>query len=229
MASQNSMYESAYKGDYDFIKTKVDDDPELVHKKDDNGRILLHWGALSGNVKLVEYLLEKGSSVDATDDTDYTPLVLAASAGRTEVVKLLISKGANVNHTTDQGHSSLQYSCSKGWDEIVQVLLDNSADINIADIRGATPLHRAASKGNLIIVKTLLKYKDKLKIDCRDTYGNTALHLACEEDRQDEAKLLIEHGASVEVLNLDKKTPLDLCSRTLLKMITSLTNHVADH
>lgn len=209
---------------------------------------MLHWAALSGNVKLVEYLLEKNSPVDANDDTESTPLILASSSGRTEIVKLLISKGANVNHTTNQGHSSLQYSCSKGWNEvqlstnnlyrvlthllklfqIVEILLDNFADINVVDIRGATPLHRAASKGNLLTVKTLLKYKDKLKIDHRDNYGNTALHLACEEDRQDEAKLLVEHGASLEILNLEQKTPLDLCSRTLLKVVTSLTNQSAN-
>ncbi|KAK9758967.1 Ankyrin repeats (3 copies) [Popillia japonica] len=204
MAAQNSVYESAHKGDYDFVKNEIDANPELVFKADNNERLLLHWAALSGNVKLVEYLLERKSPVDIGDDNDSTPLILAASAGR---------KGANVNHTTSQGHSSLQYACSKAWDEIVQLLLDNSADINIADVRGATPLHRAASKGNLTTVKILLKYKDKLKIDNRDIYGNTALHLACEEDRTDEAKLLIEHGASLDVRNLDKNTPLDLCSR----------------
>lgn len=77
-------------------------------------------------------------------------------------------------------------------------------------------------------MKILLKYKDKLKIDNRDIYGNTALHLACEEDRTDEAKLLIEHGASLDVRNLDKNTPLDLCSRTLLKIITSLNTQLGN-
>lgn len=196
----------------------------------------------------MQYLIDKKSIIDSLDDTESTPLILAASSGRTEVVKLLISNGANVNHTTNLGHSSLQYSCSKGWKEvcfipssniyfvfkfkyfqIVEILLENNADINIADVRGATPLHRAASKGNYEIVKTLLKYKDKLKIDFRDIYGNTPLHLACEEDRQEEAKLLIEHGASLEVHNLDKKTPLDLCSHSLLKLVKSLTKKLTEH
>lgn len=64
----------------------------------------------------------------------------------------------------------------------------------------------------------MLDYKE-LKIDFRDIYGNTALHLACEEDRQEEAKLLVFHGADLEITNKDKKTPLDLCSRALFNLL----------
>lgn len=97
--------------------------------------------------------------------------------------------------------------------------MENGADLNIADIRGATPLHRAASKGNLSIVKLLLECGDKLKINVRDVYGNTALHLACEEDRQEIAKLLVDYGADLEIKNKEEKTPLDLCSPALAKLL----------
>jgi 26S proteasome non-ATPase regulatory subunit 10 len=39
----------------------------------------------------------------------------------------------------------------------------------------------------------------------QDSYGNTALHAACEEERQEVAKLLISHGASREIQNREKK------------------------
>ena len=34
----------------------------------------------------------------------------------------------------------------------------------------------------------------------QDKYGNTALHYACEEERNEVARLLISHGANREVL-----------------------------
>lgn len=79
---------------------------------------MIHWSALSGNVKLVTYLIDCGSPIDPTDDTDTTPLILAASAGRSQIVDILIQKGANVNHKSNQGHSALQYACSKGLIEV---------------------------------------------------------------------------------------------------------------
>lgn len=104
--------------------------------------------------------------------------------------------------------------------QICQKLLESKADVNIADGRYATPLHRAASKGNTKIVELLLTISE-LIVDPRDSYGNTPLHLACEEDRQREARLLVEHGASLDLRNAEKKTPLDLCSKTLLRILTN--------
>ena len=40
-------------------------------------------------------------------------------------------------------------------------------------------------------------------------------HLACEEDRSEEAKLLVEHGAKLDQLNKVELTPLDLASKGL--------------
>ncbi|KAL3265407.1 hypothetical protein HHI36_009612 [Cryptolaemus montrouzieri] len=221
MSKSPSVFESAHKGDFDLIKNKLEDDPSLLTKRDENERILLHWASVGGNFKLVSFLVELGSVIDSLDDNDNTPLILASSAGHFPVVCLLLEKGAKVNQKTTSGHSALQYAASKGWLEICQKLLDYKADINIADNRSATPLHRAASKGNTSIVKCLLNYCDQLDIDSRDAYGNTPLHLACEEDRQEEARLLVQNGASLQARNAEKKTPLELCSRTLHRLLVN--------
>ncbi|KAK9891567.1 hypothetical protein WA026_015527 [Henosepilachna vigintioctopunctata] len=221
MSKQPNIFESAHKGDYDLIRSKLEADPTLLIKEDENKRILLHWACVGGNLKLVSHLVELGSPIDPHDDTDTTPLILASSAGHYPVVCLLLEQKADVNQKSNSGHSALQYAASKGWLEICEKLLEYGADINIADNRSATPLHRAASKGNTAIIKCFLKYNNKLNVDSRDSYGNTPLHLACEEDRQEEAKLLVQNGASLEMRNAEKKTPLDLCSRALYKLLIS--------
>ena len=42
--------------------------------------------------------------------------------------------------------------------------------------------------------------KIRLGLHTQDKYGNTALHYACEEERNEVARLLISHGANREVL-----------------------------
>lgn len=86
--------------------------------------MLIHWAVLSGNLKLVTYLIDLGCEINPKDDTDTTPLILASSAGHTEVVKLLLTKCDDINHKGTQSHSTLQYAASKGWLKIDEMLLE---------------------------------------------------------------------------------------------------------
>lgn len=53
-------------------------------------------------------------------------------------------------------------------------------------------------------------------------YGNTALHLACEEDRQDIARLLVTHGAKIDEQNKERHTPLDLAQPSLVRQLKKI-------
>lgn len=57
-------------------------------------------------------------------------------------------------------------------------------------------------------------------------YGNTALHYACEEDRQEEAKLLVMNGASLETKNKEEKSPLDYCKLKFAKELVEIAENL---
>ncbi|XP_035433063.2 26S proteasome non-ATPase regulatory subunit 10 [Spodoptera frugiperda] len=219
--SIGSVYETAYRGDFNQVKVKVDEDHGLINAPDSNQRLLIHWAALGGNQNLVDFLLDLGSPVDPLDDTNSTPLILASSAGRVEVVKLLLSKKADVNKKTSRGQSSLHYACSKGHVEVSKLLLNFDANVNDVDVLSATPLHRAAAQGRNNIVELLLA-SPQIKVDMCDSTGSTPLHIACEEDREAVACMLVKAGADLEIANKDKKTPLDLCSAKLRNVLSTL-------
>ena len=72
--------------------------------RDYGGWIPLHEAANHGFTPIVEYLLDKGASIndrggDACAGT--TPLHDAAANGRTDVVRLLVTRGANVHAKDD--------------------------------------------------------------------------------------------------------------------------------
>lgn len=96
-------------------------------------------------------------------------------------------------------------------------------DPNARDQIGDTPLHRVASMEHHECLRILLTHPKTIRIisiDAQNNLGNTALHLACECDDLTGALMLIEHGASTDVLNKEKSTPLDVCKPTLRRKIT---------
>lgn len=50
----------------------------------------------------------------------------------------------------------------------------------------------------------------------------TVRHLACEENRTEEAKLLVSHGARLDILNKEDQTPLSLAPKGLAVVLQRL-------
>jgi ankyrin repeat protein len=174
----------------------------------------------------------------------WTPLMIAVSAGRGDIVQTLLDRGASVNHSNDNGQISLHYAASKGRLEMMQLLLRNGSKINTKDkyvshyckiklpthftnrkeemifcfYQGMTPFHRSVSKGDLDVV-TLLLNTGKVEIDAQDKEGNSALHMAAEDEHIEMYKLLLDKGADFKLQN--KVHQLKIISDLLLKFLTN--------
>lgn len=143
--------------------------------------------------------------------------MIAVSGNKYEIAKMLIDNHADINLSNKNGQIALHYAASKNNLQMLNLLLENESNINTRDKYGHTPLHRSVSKGNIPITKALLASKRAI-IDVSDNRGNTPLHLAAEEERVQEFKLLVINGADFNAENKEKKKPLDLVqARQLLK------------
>jgi len=84
---------------------------------------------------------------------------------------------------------------------------------NFQDIYGETPLMLAVrgGKGCISTLKFLLDLsaKSDLLLDICNEAGNTALHLAVNNQDVIAAELLVKHGADVSVKNINFQTPVD--------------------
>lgn len=197
------------------------EDPRLYTLKDDNNRLVLHWAAVMGRERLVQLLLNhKDCELDVEDDSGATPLLLATLKGSYPVCLQLLDRGANVNHRNKNGHSSTKYAGSKNHQRILQLLLERGGDVNARDNIGETPLHRVASMENAECLRLILDHATMpIQIDLQNSEGNTALHLSCEATDATCALMLIDRGASTDILNKAKLSPLDVCKPNLRKVL----------
>jgi len=207
--------------DYNDAENLLAEQPQLLTLKDQNARSVLHWAALQGKERLVNYVLtHEQCPVDEEDDTGATPLILATMKGSLAICKQLLDRGAKVNHENKNGHNPTKYAGSKNHKDVLQLLLARGGDVNARDHIGETPVHRVASMEHVECLRLMLEEAIiPVQVDSQNKEGNTALHLACEAVDAACALLLIDHGAQANVINKAEQSPLDVCKPNLRKVV----------
>jgi ankyrin repeat protein len=128
-------------------------------------------------------------------------------------------------------YSALLYACMKGHADVATLLLDAGAKINQRDIERSTPLHWTAVNKHVAAAEVLVSRGAKLEL--KDTEGNAPINEAClgniEPGSLEIVKLLVEKGATVDLLNRDKGTPLqDAAAGGLVDVVTYLVERGAN-
>ena len=103
----------------------------------------LIYHADQANALLVKTLLFAGASVDAKDDTDWTPLHEAARWGCSDVVRILLKAGASVDAKDWNGRTLLHMAAWYGHADITKILLEAGAKADVRDGVHETPLDHA--------------------------------------------------------------------------------------
>ena len=110
------------------------------------------------------------------------------------------------------------YAIDQGNIELVKILLEAGADPNAKTQSGQVPVIQALD--NPEIFKLLIKYKANL--DVTDSYGNTPLVNAVQNNNIEMVKALIEAGADKNKADQAGTTPLELAKRNFYSDIEKL-------
>lgn len=76
-----------------------------------NGQSPLHVAIFNNQLKMAEFLLDKGANINARDRFGNTPLHYATNASNQETAELLVERGADVNAANEVGITPLHMVC----------------------------------------------------------------------------------------------------------------------
>ncbi len=195
----------------------------------------LHVACCAGLLDMVKFLVDTlRVPVDIKDQNSATPIFYASFGGNQEVVEFLCSRGAFVDLEDGQSQSPIMMALEAGNAQIARVLLNYKADVNSFNLRGDNAIW-------LCIVRNIPDLLAEFVASGRSDLGaglerhrNTLLHkLILFIDNEQMGCMmvasLLSHGAKVEALNDEKKTPLfHACALSKFKIVTLLLNSGAN-
>ena len=170
----------------------------------------LHMAVLSGQLKMVNMVLDSGVDINIEDELKITPLFQAAAAGLGEICELLIKKGANINKSSKTGETPLFIASQEGHIDVVQCMLQQSCNVDKCRDDGTTSLMIAIFNNHVKIAKLLLEHGSDINKQCND--GTSSLYLAARMGFLELVQFLLEHDAKL-CLKSNGETPLFAAAR----------------
>ncbi|XP_059145346.1 uncharacterized protein LOC131932457 [Physella acuta] len=163
--------------------------------------------ATKGHISTVNLLLKHNANVNYISKKGVTALLLAINRDYDKIVELLLQNKAKVNMKSNGDVTALMFAVDNSSRKIVEILLKYGANVDHFSKKGYTALIGAAKKGRNDIVELLLEHK--ANVHQKDfEYGRNALMFASYEGHYNTAKLLLQHGAMVDDVNIFGYTSL---------------------
>lgn len=147
------------------------------------GQIDVFDAARTGDTLAIKAMvLINVDTVNSTNPSGHSALILACYNHQSEVVKLLLQNGADVNYCFSQG-SAIHGASFKGHLDIIKLLAGYQAEIDQPDQNGSTPLiYATLFRHNEVASFLFLHGADPTK---KDNTGTSALQYAQSLDNLD--------------------------------------------
>ena len=172
---------------------------------DEDGNNAFIYAARSGNVEMMNKLIEKGIDPKAKNNEGGNAILAAAQGSRRgssplSVFKYLEGLGIEANVTTTTGTNPLHVLAGRNQDmDIFNYFLEKGVDPTAVDGEGNTPLIYASSRNSLEVVKL---FEEKTKaINHTNEEGISALSRAVAGNSPEVVSYLIAQGADASVVD----------------------------
>ncbi len=121
---------------------------ETIDVRNARGQTALLVSVWNNDVETARQLIEAGADVNAKDDIEDSPYLLAGARGQLEILKVILCNGADLKSTNRYGGTALIPAAERGYVETVGLLLGAGVDPDHINNLGWTALFEAIILGD---------------------------------------------------------------------------------
>lgn len=174
-------------------------------------RIPLHQAIRNNHVDVAALLLSYGADIEARDSLGRTAIFETLDTPDVRGAALLLKNGIDISCLDDMGDNLLHEAARTGAFEHASSFVDRGIAMSIPNKKGLTPLHLAArhghSAGDGSYEIASLLVREGATINHRDCTGQTPLMYAVSAGNPQLCRMLLEHGASVDTMEVIPEIP----------------------
>jgi len=156
------------------------------------------------NQQLISLLLQYNASVDCKDCIENTPLhLISGIEDGGQCLSKILKNNHGLKHLEAKNCNQmtpLLCAIENGSLKTIEMLLEAGASLHVSDMYSQGPLHIAIIYGNFIIFELLTRQKN-IKLNEKNTFGNTPLMESLLRNRIDFAMHLLQKKCDVKVTN----------------------------
>ncbi|VDI79534.1 Hypothetical predicted protein [Mytilus galloprovincialis] len=222
---------------------------DVINITTENAMGPLYMATVSGNIDIVQLLLEHGFDPNVqTKDKKKTPIYAAFYYNHLNIVKVLLSFNCKTDIFTDSFQSPIYVACLNGFKSVVKLLLENGSDpdlfkhqiikpfgLNCSILRNIdsfvnktyeSPIFIASQNGYFDIVKLLLDHH------CNPNFGNVVgqspVYMAAKQGHIDIVELLLKYKADPNIIDRYCESPLLQAASLWDPQNQSIFEHMGD-
>lgn len=111
---------ASYRGNREVAKYLITIVKDINYQSPEGTALMA--AVMTGDIELINLLIEKNTNLDATNKTGVTALMLATQFKKIDIIKLLLLHKANKLLKDDEGKTAFEYAVNTNNDTIIQLL-----------------------------------------------------------------------------------------------------------